>query len=89
MGIKETVRRWLGLGDFPDQTEYNNIENMKKYLIVGLGNIGPEYVGTRHNAGFMVADCLVKEFDGTWKSCRYGDMSVVRIKNCELLVLKP
>lgn len=62
---------------------------MKKFLIVGLGNIGPEYVGTRHNAGFMVADCLTEEYGAQWKSCRYGDMATVRIKNCELMVLKP
>lgn len=64
-------------------------ENMKKFLIVGLGNIGPEYVGTRHNAGFMVADALVESCGGSWQSCRYGDMASVRVKNCELTVLKP
>lgn len=64
-------------------------EDMKKYLIVGLGNIGPEYVGTRHNVGFMIADKLVESAGGEWSSCRYGDMARVRVKNCELLVLKP
>ena len=62
---------------------------MKKFLIVGLGNIGPEYEGTRHNAGFMAADALVESCGGTWQSGRYGDMATVRVKNCELMVLKP
>lgn len=62
---------------------------MKKYLIVGLGNIGPEYVGTRHNAGFMVVDTIARRAGAEWKSCRYGDSCTVKIKNCELMLLKP
>lgn len=64
-------------------------DNMKRFLITGLGNIGPDYVGTRHNAGFMVVDEIASRAAATWKSCRYGDMATVKIKNCELLLLKP
>lgn len=64
-------------------------ENMKRFFIVGLGNIGREYEGTRHNIGFMIADRLVEEASGSFSSCRYGDMAKIRVKNCELLVLKP
>lgn len=63
--------------------------DMKRFLIACLGNIGPEYTGTRHNAGFMVADELARDADVQFQSRHYGDMAVVRVKNCELLVLKP
>ena len=39
---------------------------MDKYLIVGLGNPGAEYEGTRHNTGFMVLDALAKESLTSW-----------------------
>lgn len=60
-----------------------------KYLVVGLGNIGPEYAGTRHNIGFMVADRLASDAGAVFESCRYGDMARFRVKNKQLMVLKP
>lgn len=33
---------------------------MSKFLLAGLGNIGKEYAGTRHNIGFDIADAIVK-----------------------------
>ncbi len=63
--------------------------DMKKYLIACLGNIGPEYEGTRHNIGFMVADTLAKKAGVSFRSCRYGDMAEIKVKNCLLMVLKP
>ncbi len=63
--------------------------DMKKFLIVCLGNIGEEYENTRHNAGFMVADYMAEEAGVSFKSGRYGDMATIRVKNCELMILKP
>ncbi|MCM1163013.1 MAG: aminoacyl-tRNA hydrolase [Muribaculaceae bacterium] len=60
-----------------------------KYLIVGLGNIGAEYEGTRHNAGFIVADALVESVGGSFTTERYGDVARIRVKNAQLTVLKP
>lgn len=64
-------------------------EQMKRFLIVCLGNIGPEYANTRHNIGFMIGDRIAEDSGAEFKSCRYGDMAIVKVKNCELLLLKP
>lgn len=60
-----------------------------KYLIVGLGNPGDEYQGTRHNIGFMVLDALAKASNISFQDKRYGFVANMRLKNQELLLLKP
>lgn len=60
-----------------------------KYLIVGLGNIGDEYKGTRHNIGFRVVDALAEAQGATFQDKRYGFVARTRVKNAELILLKP
>ena len=60
-----------------------------KYLIVGLGNIGSEYQGTRHNIGFNVLDALAKASNISFSTQRYGDVAQMRLKNKLLVLLKP
>ncbi len=60
-----------------------------KYLIAGLGNIGTEYWGTRHNVGFRVVNHLVEQAGVFFTDERYGAIARMRIKNRELVVLKP
>lgn len=62
---------------------------MEKFLIVGLGNIGNEYVGTRHNIGFDVVDRLVAKHQGLFQSSRLAEMAEVKLKGKKLIVLKP
>ena len=60
-----------------------------KYLIVGLGNIGAEYVGTRHNVGFRAVDAFAQKQGAEWADKRYGAIARTRVKNTELILLKP
>lgn len=62
---------------------------MKKYLIVGLGNIGQEYQDTRHNIGFSVLDQLGKEEELTYKEARLGAIASFKHKGRSVLCLKP
>jgi len=60
-------------------------------LIVGLGNPGPEYARTRHNAGFFFVDELARRHGGTFRSepRHQGELAKVRIDGTEVWLLKP
>lgn len=60
-----------------------------KYLIAGLGNVGEEYEGTRHNAGFMVLDALAGASGTSFSVERLGAVAMCRVKGRQLLLLKP
>ena len=60
-----------------------------KYLIVGLGNIGDEYRNTRHNIGFKILDAFAEASNIVFSTERYGDIARMRLKNKQLVLLKP
>lgn len=62
---------------------------MSKFLIVGLGNPGSEYRDTRHNAGYRIVTRLVEEFNASFLSGRYADVATFRIKNQQVVAIKP
>lgn len=62
---------------------------MKKFLIVGLGNIGAEYVNTRHNIGFKVVDFFARKENIAFQTAKLGDIAEFKTKGRTLLLLKP
>ena len=62
---------------------------MSKFLIAGLGNIGDEYAGTRHNIGFDVVDHLAKDAGVKFTSGRLADVAEMKYKGKTLILVKP
>mgnify|MGYP003969612245 FL=1 len=62
---------------------------MKKFLIVGLGNIGDTYKNTRHNIGFQILDALAKDQEVKFETEKLGDITRFRHKGRTFILLKP
>lgn len=60
-----------------------------KYLIAGLGNIGPDYANTRHNIGFTVLDNLAGLSELSWKDSRYAFNADYKYKARNFVLIKP
>jgi PTH1 family peptidyl-tRNA hydrolase len=67
----------------------NKSEDMNKFLIVGLGNIGTEYVNTRHNIGFKVLDFIANKEGVSFDNLKLGAVAELKIKGKTFILLKP
>ena len=64
-------------------------DDMNKFLIVGLGNIGAEFVNTRHNIGFKVLDFIANKEGASFDNLKLGAVAEIKIKGKTFLLLKP
>lgn len=91
MTIIESLFKVLGL-HVKSKTSNKAIINsvkMKNFLIVGLGNIGSEYVNTRHNIGFKILDYFANQEDISFQTQKLGEVAEFKIKGRKVILLKP
>jgi len=62
---------------------------MNKFLIAGLGNVGAEYAGTRHNIGFDVANVFVHKYGGNFINQRYAGVAKIKVKGKPVICIVP
>ena len=60
-----------------------------KFLVAGLGNIGPEYELTRHNIGFLTLDRLADNHKIDFITGRLADKAEFKFKGKQLHLIKP
>lgn len=74
---------------FRSKKQIEEIDDMKKFLVVGLGNIGEKYENTRHNIGFKILDHFAKVEALTFESEKLGAMATYKLKGRTFVFLKP
>lgn len=79
------IKKWLIINQSANTPQHD----MKKFLIVGLGNIGAQYANTRHNIGFKVLDELAKQEGVSFESDKLGTTTSFRFKGRTYILLKP
>lgn len=77
---------WLNAVSQPVVDKEND---MKKFLIIGLGNIGEKYAATRHNIGFKILDEIAREKEATFETLTLGDVATITHKGKKIILLKP
>jgi len=87
---QSTPNKTVGRKPEVHEHQKNNIKSMSnKFLIVGLGNIGAEYVNTRHNIGFKVLDFFAKKEAIAFDTVKLGSLATYKFKGRAFFLLKP
>ncbi|QFZ54588.1 aminoacyl-tRNA hydrolase [Oceanihabitans sp. IOP_32] len=74
---------------FKKKTHTEDLDAMKKYLIVGLGNMGAKYENTRHNIGFKILDYFADKENLVFETQKLGDVCTYKLKGRTFVFLKP
>ena len=74
---------------FKQKNQLKQEDVMKKFLIIGLGNIGEKYENTRHNIGFKILNHFAKKEELSFETQKLGDLSTYKLKGRTLILLKP